>query len=296
MEISRPKACKQRCGTLRPRTDYASEAEQVLRSGAPVFEKRTEDGMIFRIYRVGSLEVRTIQAHDQKEIVGVIFSIREKSVRNAGRTPSGTEKIIKVTEYVEKVRPESQHTSELDFKYYVALYTERGTTIVTEQLDDTVAWEEDAEDAEDRNSLAKVVRTACCRGAGVRVQDLRSKHAQKATQQVFRGTRSKSQVYATSVYTHAVGGAHAALKASQKTERDGDAAKDIDAEDEELEQRLVHEAASVEAALLSPCSQCSEPFAPGFKKSFKGWICNTCWLGECAKQQVEDAKPWQDGC
>lgn len=260
-----------------------------------MFERRTEDGMIFRIYRVGSLEVRTTQAHDQKEIVGVIFSIREKSARKVGRTPIGTEKIIKVTEYVEKVRSDSQNKSELDFKYYVALDTEKGTTIVTEQVEDAVAWEEDAEDVEDRNSLAKVVRTACCRGAGVRVQDLRSYHAQKATQQVFRGTRSKSQVYATSVYTHAVGGAHAALKASQKSERDWDAANDIDAEDEELEQRLVHEAASIEAALISPCGQCSEPFAPGFKKSVKGWICNACWLDECEKQQVENAKPWQDG-
>ena len=35
--------------------------EEVLPTAAPEFHKATEDGVVFRIYRLGSLEVRTTQ-------------------------------------------------------------------------------------------------------------------------------------------------------------------------------------------------------------------------------------------
>merc|ERR1712217_730526 len=50
--------------TLHERSDYAEEAKQVLKSTAPLFHKKTEDGMSFRIYRMGSVEVRTTQEHN----------------------------------------------------------------------------------------------------------------------------------------------------------------------------------------------------------------------------------------
>jgi hypothetical protein len=63
---------------LQERLEYKEQEEVVLarvvKTSAPVFDKSTEDGMRFRIYRAGSLEVRTMQAHENKEAVGAIFS------------------------------------------------------------------------------------------------------------------------------------------------------------------------------------------------------------------------------
>merc|ERR1712032_126763 len=66
-------------GILHERSDYKAEAhmfDHLLKSGTPVFDKSTEEGMRFRVYKVGSLEVRTTQAPDDNEIVGVVFSTR----------------------------------------------------------------------------------------------------------------------------------------------------------------------------------------------------------------------------
>lgn len=290
LEISRPKVAKKRGGTLRPRTNYSAAAEQVLKSGSPVFEKETEDGMTFRIYRMGSLEVRTTQPHNGEENVGVIFSVSEKSESPPDHTQTGPEKIVKVTEYVEKVPAEFQDYRKPDFKYYVVLETERGGTIVTEQLGETVAWEENVEDLEDRNSLAKVVRTASCREEGVRVQDLR--RAKRPLHRLRGGSCRRSQAYATSVYAYAVGGAQGVLKAAESTEKEWDAQKDVDAEDEELEQRLAEEVAAVGEARLRPCGQCAEPLATGYKGAGGLWLCNACWQ---KARQKESERKWEDG-
>jgi len=71
-----------RCGSLQPRMDYLAEAKYVLNSVAPAFHKKTEDGTSFRIYRVGSLEVRTTQEHDGEESVGIVFSLHDQLPRS----------------------------------------------------------------------------------------------------------------------------------------------------------------------------------------------------------------------
>ena len=38
-----------------------------------------DNGTSFRIFRVGSLEVRTTQEYDATEIVGAVFSVRRKA-------------------------------------------------------------------------------------------------------------------------------------------------------------------------------------------------------------------------
>jgi hypothetical protein len=51
-------------GQLQPRPDYLSQADTLrgaINSAEPTFDKSTEDGTRFRVYRVGKLEVRTIQ-------------------------------------------------------------------------------------------------------------------------------------------------------------------------------------------------------------------------------------------
>merc|ERR1712039_755661 len=66
--------------SLYAREDFLSEAatlRNIIASAAkPMFEQKTEDGSAFRIYKKGSIEVRTIQEHDGEETIGVVFSIR----------------------------------------------------------------------------------------------------------------------------------------------------------------------------------------------------------------------------
>merc|ERR1712242_407671 len=68
------------------------------------------------------------------------------------------DKIIKVTEHVEVARHNAVYCHS-----YTVLKTVQGDVIVTEKLKDgTITWEENPEDLEDRNSLAKCIRTWDC--------------------------------------------------------------------------------------------------------------------------------------
>ncbi|CAJ1399899.1 unnamed protein product [Effrenium voratum] len=49
-------------------------AKDILPTASPEFKKETEDGSTFRIYQIGSLEVRTTQEMFGQELVGGIFS------------------------------------------------------------------------------------------------------------------------------------------------------------------------------------------------------------------------------
>merc|ERR1712039_117882 len=53
-----------------------SEVEAIKEKATMAFEKNTEDGTSFRIYRAGNLELRTTQAHDSEETVRAVFSVR----------------------------------------------------------------------------------------------------------------------------------------------------------------------------------------------------------------------------
>lgn len=210
--------------SLQARSDYCDEADEVLKSASPAFHKKTEDGMSFRIYRVGSLEVRTIQEHDGKETVGAVFSVRaeghEQIAGGVVRSAAGREKIVKVTQYVHKVNSGAALKSKysIDYYYYVVLETDQGSTILTRQMGDgTVTWEENLVDLEDRNSLAKVIRTANCQ-AGIMVQDMRAHRAQvlqSCTWDAKQGRR-----YATSAYAVALGGVEKVMKAAEDRERE----------------------------------------------------------------------------
>merc|ERR1712173_375574 len=111
----------------------------------------------FRIYRFGSLEVRTIQAHNSEETVGAVFSVRAPKGTMVGkkdRCVDDDEKMVKATEYVER----ADEGTVTNHHYYVVLETAKGNVIVTEKLrDGTVTWNENPRDLEDRTSLARVL-------------------------------------------------------------------------------------------------------------------------------------------
>jgi hypothetical protein len=221
-----------------------------MKSGPPVFEKKAEDGMVFRIYRADSIEVRTTQEHAEQEVVGAVFSVRQQTHGKTGRTALGHENIIKATEYVEKMPKASE-----ECKYYVVLETEYGNTIVTERLQDIASWEENVADLECRNSLAKVVRTASCRRAGVTVEDLKAILAEKLEQNSNSSARCRSRSFATGIFVAAVGGMVEAIQAIERHRADIETKLALD---EDLEKKVAAELAAIDKSTrLLPCSQCA---------------------------------------
>merc|ERR1712217_572962 len=136
MEISHEGKCRPQ---LHPRQDFAQAhmLEDALESVVPDFDKVTEDGSRFSIYRIGSLEVRTIAEQDCEPVIGAVFSVHA------------------ATEYVDRAG--------LEFQVYVVLETDQKNKLVVEDMEDgTLRFEENPSNLEDRTSLAKVPRTATC--------------------------------------------------------------------------------------------------------------------------------------
>jgi len=212
--------------TLVARPEYKDQAAEILQDAlqdsSPMFEKSTEEGLCFRIYTLGSLEVRSIQEVESEELVVAVFSIKKPepagAVQGNKKVPD-QEKVVKATQYVERTlgsvslaAPGAQH------HYYVVLETENGNKIRFERLSTgKLAWESGAEDLEDRNSLAKVMHSGKCK-PGLLVGDMKS----------FQNTLAKGNAmvqdlraptaalasckrHAKSMFAHATGAAPPAL-------------------------------------------------------------------------------------
>jgi len=159
-------------GSLIARPEFKNQPDMLrgaLEASTPCFDRRTEDGVRFRIYQFGSLEVRTTQEVGGEEAVGMVFSVGAGAshygfVQRRGQGLTEKDRVTKVTEYVERIHGYSRPSR----GSYVVLETEAGHSIVTEKLrDGAVAWRENPADLEFRNSLAKVVRSVKCSCATV---------------------------------------------------------------------------------------------------------------------------------
>jgi hypothetical protein len=187
-------------GALQRRPDYTAASpvvENILRAGERAFEKFTEDGMAFRIYRSGSLEVRTTQEHGAEEIVGAVFSISKTVPTIKQGVTKESEHIVKVTEYV---------TAGAQYRRsYVVLETDKSTSIVTEQLSNGAhSWEENPADLEDRIAVAKVIRSAECKD--LIVADLKlwvHNEIKEATAAKKGASQSLCKAYAQRIYVRA---------------------------------------------------------------------------------------------
>merc|ERR1712070_297918 len=148
--------------------DQGSMLREHLKVAAPVFDKSTEEGFQFRIYRLGSLEVRTTQEIQRDEIIGAVFSICSATLKACmnGPLPPDWEqqKIIKASSFVESTSLHGNvDSSVLRCKYYLVLETDSGGKIVTERLQNgNLSWVENPEDLAERNSLAKSIRAETC--------------------------------------------------------------------------------------------------------------------------------------
>jgi len=150
---------------LKLRPDYLSQAsmfDHVLKTAKPVFDKTAEDGLRFRVYKFGTLDVRTTQEHDGEEVIGAVFSIRPSTNPAVeGRRAEAHEKVTKVSEYVQAASKDA--VDALSRRSYLVFETAGGTLIVSEKCrDGTITWEENPEDLEDRNSLARFIRSSPC--------------------------------------------------------------------------------------------------------------------------------------
>lgn len=199
-------------GSLHERPEYKGEAAAVLlhilKGSTPVFDNRTEEGLRFRIYQIGTLEVRTIEAAGGEEKVGVVFSFRTPTPRGGrkGSRIQEHEKITRATEYVEHAPPSASHAgSAFPCQYYLVLETESGHKIATERrMDGAVTWEEDPEDLEDRNSLAKVTRTKAA-GVDLTVRDMMAYHTTIINGSASGSvTRSVCKRYTRNLFSRAV--------------------------------------------------------------------------------------------
>merc|ERR1711972_527449 len=185
------------------RPDYLSEGNRLVRSAMPMFDKTTEDGTHFRVYRVGTLEIRTTQAHDGEEVTGAVFSrapmAAATTTPDASRTIARTDKVVKALEYVEHAGPACMARRER--QYYVVMQTEDGAAIVTEKLlDGKAIWVENPEGLEARNSLARVVRAANLTSKQVTVADMKHYQIDELARNNGCAKRSECKTYADSIF------------------------------------------------------------------------------------------------
>lgn len=158
----------------------APRFERQLKSLAPMFDKFTEDGFRFRVYRIGSYEIRTTQGRGALEQIGAVLSSRTPlqaiaALQTASTAPD--ERVAKVVEYVERASLEvQQHSYPLsNYHYYLVLETLEGSTMITEQgRDSKVTWVGSPADLEMRNASAKVTQSMDCRSKHVTVSQLRA--------------------------------------------------------------------------------------------------------------------------
>mmetsp|Transcript_46664 Transcript_46664/g.107837 ORF Transcript_46664/g.107837 Transcript_46664/m.107837 type:complete len:877 (+) Transcript_46664:102-2732(+) len=201
-------------GALHERQDYLPQAARLSKCAKLVFDGCTEEGTRFRIYRTGSLELRSTQEIHGEEIPGVVFSrfaalhTQPKCLNAKGMEE---EEILKVKQYVEHsglpARRGMPTWQELlpppDSRSYIVLETSKGNALVTEVLGDgQVACAVNPPGLEARNSLAKVAREVDTGRAHVTVRRLMS--LQNGQVYSPRGTsvRSMRKHYAREIFQH----------------------------------------------------------------------------------------------
>lgn len=173
--------------------------ERVLKAASPAFDRSTEDGARFRIYRLDGMELRTTQEHDGEEVVGAVYSSCPEARDEASNQADDAEQIVKVMEYVERIQEAGKESrpSPAQRRFYAVLETDKGNVIATERrTDGTVMWAENPRDLEARNTLARVTRSTDCSGRGITVRDARAYHSEAVRPAGARVSHSECKRYA----------------------------------------------------------------------------------------------------
>jgi len=170
VEILQSKAGEKHAPALHARPDWKTQKhafEQAMEGVVPMFDQSTEDGTCFRIYRIGSIEIRTTQEQGGMESIGAVFSSQvSTSHMRAQETAKDQKRLMKVTEYVERCGK--------DHRCFVVFETESGNSIVIEDSPTgaTAKRTDNPQNLADRTSLAKVTRATDCRMACLSVGEI----------------------------------------------------------------------------------------------------------------------------
>jgi len=172
-------------------------AKEVLPDAAPVFDKSTEDGTAYRIYRFGTIEVRTMQEPSSTENIIAMFSMRPTTwtAKRGCKEAADAEKVVQVKMYVEAVdtissltrsiqgcaaEPQEEldapwRSQKMDYcQYFLVLETDSGTTLLTEKLSDgTVQTLLEPENMEERVSLARLLYTHQSKDKAVSMREVK---------------------------------------------------------------------------------------------------------------------------
>lgn len=141
----------------------ASLVKDVLPTAAPEFQEKTEDGTCFRIYKIGSLEIRTTQERFAEEQIGVVYSSRAPTWNLAATCQelSEREKVVECKVFLEAA--EGDVVGKQPHHLYMVCITANKNTIVTEKLTNgSTVFLVNPKSLEDRNSLAKQLFKSDC--------------------------------------------------------------------------------------------------------------------------------------
>lgn len=180
--------------------------EDILPTAAPEFAQTTEDGTIFRIYKIGRLEVRTTQAAQAstQEVLSV-FSLRPPCLEGArGRLQkvSPDEKFVKGRLYVEAIDGEHRECEkQLHLCHFYVVLETTSNVIVTEKLaDGSTTWVLNPSQIEDRNSLAKLLMAVDIRMEKATVGNLQVTQESNNIKSAARATASERKRYAKDIF------------------------------------------------------------------------------------------------
>mmetsp|Transcript_105606 Transcript_105606/g.256478 ORF Transcript_105606/g.256478 Transcript_105606/m.256478 type:complete len:835 (+) Transcript_105606:1-2505(+) len=172
-----------------------------LKSMELFFDQSTEDGMRFRIYRRGSLEVRTEQPHGAKEAIGAVFSADAGKDVATETSVKDCELITLMTQYVSASESASAGQAQ-DHRYWLLLETEKENVIVTEKLQNgAVAWHENSVDLAKYAPHSRAVGSVSCTKAGITVGDMRQHRTAHLSKVAASATEVKR--YAEDAYSRA---------------------------------------------------------------------------------------------
>lgn len=141
----------------------ASLVRDVLSTAAPEFQEKTEDGTCFRIYKIGSLEIRTTQERFAEEQIGVVYSSRAPTWNLAATSQelSEREKVVECKVFLEAA--EGDVVGKQPHHLYMVCITANKDVIVTEKLaNGSTIFLVNPKSLEDRNSLAKQLFKSDC--------------------------------------------------------------------------------------------------------------------------------------
>lgn len=141
----------------------ASLVRDVLPTAAPEFQEKTEDGTCFRIYKIGSLEIRTTQERFAEEQIGVVYSSRAPTWNLAATSQelSEREKVVECKVFLEAA--EGDVVGKQPHHLYMVCITANKDVIVTEKLaNGSTIFLVNPKSLEDRNSLAKQLFKSDC--------------------------------------------------------------------------------------------------------------------------------------